>query len=398
MMRFMTSYGRPFGVLLCAIGLLFLLSGCRALRLDRSDVRSSSGLVTEGDVLFQRYATSTSVEPPLEEAWLYNAGAGFGPGSPLIVGKTVLVATRRGEVHAIDVATGKKSGVENFGDAVEGTPVVQEGMMVLPVAAGRRALIGYELAKGSTRWKIKGAPIEAGLLPLGDGVVGVDVEATVRKYALEDGAVIWEQPLGRAVGVHTTPVIAGGYVAVADDRGGVVALDPDDGSVRWTQAIGVPVYASMTSDQQHLYVPTTRGKVFALDAETGTERWRFALPDTTVRFTPPAVDDGVVVVGASDGFLRALDAEAGTVRWSFEADATLRAAPLITPNVVYAGTMDRMLYAVDRATGSLVWKEELRGRVKSALAAREGYLVVLTEPRYVYLFKSTSASNHVVSP
>ena len=75
----------------------------------------------------------------------------------------------------------------------------------------------------------------------------------------------------------------------------------------------------------------------------------------------------------------------------------LAATPLLTPNTVYVGTMGQSLLAIDRESGALLWEQRLRGRVKSALAARDGYLVVLSEPRFVYLFKSASATD-VVSP
>jgi outer membrane protein assembly factor BamB len=153
----------------------------------------------------------------------------------------------------------------------------------------------------------------------------------------------------------------------------------------------------MAADEAALYVPTTRGRFYALEAAQGRLRWQVTLPDTTVRFSTPAVDGALVVVGASDGKLRAFDTATGDLRWTFENDAALTAAPLLTPNTVYVGSMGRLLFAIDRATGVAKGQLELKGRVKSALAARDGYLVVLAEPRFVYLFKSASVSD-VVSP
>jgi outer membrane protein assembly factor BamB len=135
-----------------------------------------------------------------------------------------------------------------------------------------------------------------------------------------------------------------------------------------------------------------------VSADDGAVKWSFALPDTTVRYSAPAVEGNLVVAGASDGYLRAFDAETGDVRWTFYNDAALASTPLITPNTIYVGSMGRQLFAVDRATGAVKWKQELRGRVKSAMAARGEYLVVLSEPRFVYLFKSSPATNDVLSP
>ncbi len=394
----MRLLARPtLALALLGLSVFVTLAGCRALQVSRVDAQASDGWVTEGDAVHRRNAVAAAVEPPLEEVWIYNAAAGFGPGSPLILGGTILVSTRKGEVHAIDLATGKKGGLENFGDSVEGTPVVQEGRLFVPVAGGRRALYAYDLTRGDRVWNVKGPAVEAGLLPLGDAFVAVDAAAVVRKYDNRDGAVRWERPLGEALTVHATPVMAGGHVVVADDRGGLVALDPREGTVRWTQALRTPVYTAIAADAATLYVPTTRGRFFAVDAAQGRVRWRFAVPDTTVRFSAPAVGGEVVIFGASDGTLRALEAATGRLRWSFDAGAALAAAPLLTAETVYVGSMGQKLIALDRQTGTLKWEQELKGRVKSALAARGGYLVVLTEPRFVYLFKSTSAISHVAT-
>jgi outer membrane protein assembly factor BamB len=54
--------------------------------------------------------------------------------------------------------------------------------------------------------------------------------------------------------------------------------------------------------------------------------------------------------------------------------------------------MGRMLYVFNRSTGALDWEAELKGRIKSGMVVRNGYLVVLTEPRFVYGFKMESAN------
>ena len=376
---------------------LLLFAGCKALKVDRAGVFSEADWLTEGDSVERRHATAEALVPPLEEVWSYNAGAGFGSGSPLILGEAVIVGTRKGEVHAIDFETGKRLGVEGFGDVVEGTPIIQNGMLYIPVGWGRRALVAYDLRRGQTRWKLKGVPIETGLLALDDAFVAVDTDAWVRKYNAEDGSVLWEQTLGEQVTVHTTPVLTGEHIVIADDLGRLVALHPADGSAQWTQDLRSPVYTSIAADEASLYVPTTRGRFYALEAAQGRIRWEVALPDTTVRFSAPAVDGDLVVVGASDGALRGFDTTTGELRWIFQNADALAATPLLTPTTVYIGSMGRMLFAIDRETGTSQWEWQLRGRVKSALASRDGYLVVLSEPRFVYLFKSASAID-VVSP
>lgn len=389
------SAWRTVGAVVCLLALFAATSGCRALRIDRSETVSEAAWLTEGDGVQRRNLTASEVRPPLELGWIYNAAAGFGSVSPLILRAVVLVGTRKGEVHAIRLEDGGKAGLDSFGDAVEGTPLVQNGRLFVPVAAGRRGLVAYDLSTGSTVWKFRGAPVETSLLPLDEGFIAVDAEAYVRRFD-PDGSVRWEQHLGDGVTVHAAPMLARSLVILADDRGRLVALDPADGAVRWTHALGTPVYTTMAADGSTLFVPTTRGRFFGVEATQGRVLWEFSLPDTTVRFTAPAVDSEMVVFGATDGQLRALDPKTGTLRWHHVADDAIAAPPLLTPGTVYFGTMGRHLLGVDRSTGTLQWQEELKGRIKSAMAAGAGYLVVLTEPHFVYLFKSTEAGDVAV--
>lgn len=376
---------------------LLVLAGCRTLQVDYLELGDTDGWRTEGASAERQHATTEAVDAPLEEAWVYNAGAGFGPVSPLLLRNVLLVATRKGEIHGVNLETGKKAGVENFGDAINGTPLVVGDLMYVPVAGGRRALTAYNLRKGSTAWDVKGAPVETGLLAVEDGVVAVDADATVRRYRSDSEDPVWETALGEEITVHATPLLADGRIIIVDDQGGVVALDQADGAVQWTAVLGKPVYTSVAAQGSHLFIPTTRARFVALDAAQGNVAWDFAIPDTTVRFAPPAVDGDLVVFGASDGVVRALDANTGALRWTFEDDAAITAAPLITSNTIYVGTMGRMLFGLNRADGTVQWEYELRGRVKSAMAARDGSLIVLSEPRYVYLFQSTPTDGPVAS-
>lgn len=382
----------------CASTMLLGLTGCRGLQVSEAQRVTDEDWVVEGDSPSHHNAIESELAPPLQEVWVYNSGAGFGAVSPLIVSDAVLVATRKGELHAIDLVRGKRIGFDSFGDALEGTPVIKEGLLFIPVGWGKRALFAYDLRRANVVWRKNGTAIEAGLLALEAGVLAANVKGVVRLYDARTGDVRWEHDLGDEVLVRATPVEVAGNAVVADSKGRVVAFRSADGVVEWTQTLGAPVYATLAAFGQTVLVPTTRGQFVALDAESGQVRWRFALPDTTVRFSAAAVDDDVVYVGATDGVLRALAIHDGSVEWTAEVDGALAATPLVTPSSVFVGGMDKKLYAFDRLTGALRWETELKGRVKSAMAARDGQLIVLTEPHHVYLFQTAEMPNHASTP
>lgn len=372
--------------LFVALLMPLILAGCGSLQVTSSQVRSGEGWLTEGESAWRNNSVDAELALPLELKWDLDVGAGLGPLSPLIVDQVVFVANRKGEVHAVDLATGRRLGQSSFGDSIEGTPVYQGGILYVPVGWGRRALVAYDVLRGQRRWTINGSSISSGLVTYADMVIAADDHAVVRAYRMSDGHVEWSVDLGERAGVTASPVLIEGSVVVADDRGHVFAVNPVDGSIEWTADVGAPVLSTPSSDGTSIFVPTTRGRLVKVDGASGMGEWTYSVDNDDVYFAAPAVSRDQVVFGASDGLVRSIDTFSGEEMWTAAVNAVVTAPPLLTDNRVFVGTMHSKLIALDRATGEKLWEYELDGRVKSAFAATESSLVVLTEPRRAYMF------------
>ncbi len=368
-----------------------LVSGCTSLGLDAQHA-ASPVWVTEGETPHRANAVVQRIAPPLEQRWDFNAGGGFGSVSPIIVGDVIFVATRKGEVHAIDIDSGRRIGQQEFGESIEGTPVYVDGTLIVPIAWGGVALHAHNLLSGNRKWRVKGPPVTSGLLVYEETVIAGDLEGTVRAYRLHDGEEIWARELGERSSILSSPVLAGGRLVVADDAGQIAALNPEDGSLLWTADAGAPVQVSLAAAEETIHVSTTRGRLLTLDVETGAVRWEYALPAHDIYVAAPAVGEQEVVFGASDGMVRALDVGDGSMVWSADVSAAVTAPPVITDDVVYVGTMGGKLLALGRADGAAGWSTELEGRIKSAFAVKGSRLVVQAEPRLVHLFEPSSQS------
>ncbi len=376
------------GLLLILIPMLLAI-GCQTLQID--GVRSSrdSDWLEDGGTAGRERLVEVSVEPPLVKAWKYNAAAGFGPGSPLIVDDIVLVATRNGKVHAVNIESGKKEGVKSFGMSIEGPMLIHDGRVFIPNAYGPNPLTAYDLERARRIWKVDGSPFETAPVFAGGNLVAVDVESNVRAFDSSTGTEVWRYANGeRASGKASPLALNGERVFVVNDLGNAVMLDGETGEAVWEQALGLPVYSSPAFFGSLIFLPTTRGSLIALEAETGKVTWTFQVDDSSTRFASPATDGKTVYVGSSQGIFYNLDAETGSVRWQFDGPDAFTAAPVITDGLVFIGSMGRKLYGFDTQTESLVWEAELEGRIKSAVAAREGELIVLAEPRFVYMFRT----------
>jgi outer membrane protein assembly factor BamB len=370
------------------LGLLMALTSCSSLKITEPLGNAGDQWATEGrSGSRDRMARGVPVSLPIEEAWIYNAGAGFGPSSPLVVSRFVFAATRKGEVHAVDLRTGDKVGSQEFGRSIEGSPAVDGNFLYVPNAWGKDALIAFDLAKGLEVWKYRGIPIEAPLLVTDDLIVAADVEGNVLAFGKESGEIQWMYDFGEIVTVLSGPTAVGSdRLAIATELGHVVCLSLSDGEEIWRRHLGTPVVASMAWYRSRLYLPTTRGAFFALSGTTGETVWSYTVEDEKVRFAGAAVVPDMVIFGGSDGVLRALDPQDASTVWTFRTDGTIAAPPAVSGELVFFGAMDREFFAVGLRDGSLHWSKELRGRVKSAPAVADGFVVVLTEPRYIYAF------------
>ena len=183
------------------IAICLILVGCQTVQLQNPQRVSSEDWLTDGQHPSKQRSYALSVDPPLEKIWEYNAAAGFGPGSPLIVNGTVLVSTRKGEVHSIDLETGRRRGFKAFGEGIEGSPVVSDGKLFVPIDMGRRSLTAWDLAKGNTAWRKKDTFISAGLSADQEAIYAVDIKGVIYAILKEDGETKWTYDLGhRAIG------------------------------------------------------------------------------------------------------------------------------------------------------------------------------------------------------
>ncbi len=346
---------------------------------------------TEGGSAARTNATDGEIEPPLDVAWKHDADAAFGPAAAVVADGIVIVVTRKGEIRGIRLEDGRKRGVGDLREPIEGAPVLTRKVIYAPVAAGKNTIVAHDFVDGRRLWSLRAGPHQAGLLLVSNTLVAAGLDGTVRAIDPADGTLRWTATPDSTAGFFATPVaLDDTSVFVADDRGRVSALDLATGTARWAQPLGGPVYETPATYGGRLFVPTIRGQFTALDAATGERLWVAEADNDEVRFSAPAVANDIVVVGASDGRLRALDPVTGAERWSYEADGNFAAAPFIAGDVVYAGALDKHLYAFDRASGDLLWQHELDGRIKSAPVLHGDKLIVLAEPRHVHAFQSVS--------
>ncbi len=372
-------------LLICVV-----LAGCQTIQFERPQVTSASDWVTDGQNDERSRAFDAQVDVPLELAWKYSANAGFGSSSPLILQDRVLVGNRKGEIHTIEVATGRGRGFKQMGETVDGSPLIHDGTLYVPVAWGKHVLVAFDLSKGVNRWRARGVPFATALIGHGDTVVGVDLEGTLRAFSALDGDESWSIELAPFTTFKASPVrISDSDILLVDVDGVMYRVNLDKQSIVWQKEMGLPVYQTPAVVEEHMVISTTRGSVHMLNVEDGSERWVWR-GESHVRMGAPAFGSKSVLVGGTDGIVRALNVDNGSETWAVEFTDVIAAAPLIAGETAFVGTLGEELFALNSISGKIVWQTTVDGRIKSAMATTEGGLVVLAEPKWVLYYRPDS--------
>jgi outer membrane protein assembly factor BamB len=178
--------------------------------------------------------------------------------------------------------------------------------------------------------------------------------------------------------IVSSPAIADGVVYIGSSDGGLYAVDQETGQQKWKVMITEPVASSPAVAGGLVYFLTYDGVLYAVTADKGDIKWRFAtggerrfeakgihgltpgsqnIPDPMdLYLSSPAVANGRVYFGSSDGNVYAVDAQTGVLDWSFATKDVVHASPAIANNTVYIGSWDSYFYAIDADSGQERWR------------------------------------------
>ncbi|MEW2246992.1 serine/threonine-protein kinase [Streptomyces sp. NPDC006975] len=347
-------------------------------------------------------------------------------GTPAVDGDLVYVTSF--EVHALDVATGRRrfktrdvawsmavadgrvhasDGPTLFAlDARTGTDLwrLQTDAWVYSLKAERGTVVtgtrgggvqAWEASSGQKLWEITGAQTdfespEAGPA-LHEGTVYVWQDARLRALDARTGDERWSYPIGDAASCGGVPLrltqASDGYVYVSAGTR-VLAFDVASGMVRWhfeapAVFLSPPAFVpgpAVTGGG--VYLADYLGTVYALDATDGRDRWRIAT-ESRASVEPVLVVAGHVHVGSGKG-LYTLDAVTGTPKWRFQAGGDVVGAPAVAEGRIHFGSTDHLLYTLKADDGRLRWKLATGGEITGSPLVRDGVVYACSKDRCVY--------------
>jgi len=299
-----------------------------------------------------------SVNLAAKDGW-FSTRAALLSGGVTVSGGKVYIGTEQAQVYALNASDGSvawKTGV--VGEALS-RPVVSDGLVLIHTSNGQ--LQALNEADGAVKWTVnldmpslslrgESAPTTA----FGAAIVGGD-NGRVSAVLMQQGQLIWQQRISQANGpteidrlsdVDTTPVVVNGVVYALAYNGNMTALDLRSGQIMWKRDLGS--VSDFVIDGNRIYIIDQNDRVLALSTDGGVTLWTQS--DLLHRnLTSPALYNGYIVTGDSEGYLHWINVEDGR----FVAQQKVDSSGFLTEPVVAGGKLliqakDGTLYALTR--------------------------------------------------
>lgn len=373
------------------IGVLFLLVimvclcgfiSCSAIKLKTPLNRSPFDWTMYGKTPERQFVDTSTFTFPLTLAWEYNASAGFGQSPIAIVGSTLFVGTLQGELHAVNLETGKRIGYLKTYSPIASTPTLYYDYIIITTESGKENVVAYDMEDGQERWiRDLGGVVASPLVWNNQLIIGGLNGKIVSfdQYGIEQ----WSYDTGAEI--RSSPALAESTVFCATTKGKVFAIDAVSGKLKWQSAAGNAVYAGLTVVDDVVIVASRDSAVYVFNAVDGTLRKKI-FTSNKIMATPSAAN-GVMYVPSLAGTVTAYLLETGDSLWQFKAKSVINTTPFITPSAIFVASLDHHIYALDPSTGAVLWSKEVEARIKTTPLVWRNNLLIAGEDKTVYCFR-----------
>lgn len=272
--------------------------------------------------------------------------------SPAVVNGKVYFGAGDGNVYSVDARSGILQWKFATGDVVHASPAVVGGLVYVGSYDGN--LYALDAETGAQKWVFEGGKDPVYHNQVGfqaspavvDGIVYVGCR-DAHVYAIDalTGRKKWDYPTSKSW-VNTTPAVRDGVVyAGTSDTSRFMALDAKSGRLLWLFDAKAFIFSSPALAGDFAFFGSHNGKLYAVNTKTRALAWEFQTESSKRNamnllnadgslnqeafapvfgdfqdmyvdfyryislggiFSSPAVDQGVVYVGSTDGFLYAL--------------------------------------------------------------------------------------------
>ena len=353
----------------------------------------------------------------LNQAWRAPIGEGGGfrekiTAQPIVAAGRVYAMDSRAVVSAFDLRTGarqwrfetkaKKDRSSNVGGGI----AVDGGMLV--ATTGRGDVVALDSATGTLRWRQQlGVPARSSPTIAEGRIFLVTLEQQILALATQDGKKLWSHQATAAQTLvlgEPAPAYADGLVVAGFGSGDLLALRAETGGIAWTDSItavgGRGSLADISAISAMPLIASDRvfaigegGLLVAIDLHTGRRLWEREVAGSQM---PWLAGDWMFVV-TLDQRAAALETGTGTVAWvanlpryknpKDQSDPIAWFGPVLaSERLVFGGTNKRAI-AVSPYDGKILGERKLPDNASLTPTVAAGTLFMITADGSLLAFR-----------
>lgn len=368
-------------------------------------VRAENGETWQTEAAFEL----RSAPAKLQLKWAAPAGGFIGFSSPAVNGSTVVVGSDdTGNLDQCGVTAFNLDGTRRWhfatDSAIKNRVALADGRVFAASVAGWLYALDEQagellwkaaLGREHTRWETTATIVADGAVHVGStGRVAV-FDAATGKRRWETVSVARDDDWWPTS--YTVPVVAHGMILLSNLRYGAFALDVEDGDLEWKLGGGFTGFAV----DGHSAYTVWDGRPTALDIHTGRTLWQGteSLPGNA---SNPVLAVDRVIIGTADGRVRAFSTRDGSTLWDYQTGPSLtslepyrrggsdvNSTPAIADGLVHVGASDGRLHVLSLADGSRFATYDLGVPIASSPVVRDGTVYLGAYDGNVYAFTVT---------
>jgi len=149
------------------------------------------------------------------------------------------------------------------------------------------------------------------------------------------------------------------------------SVPPETLKVLWTYEAGDAIESSAAISDGVVYAASQKGEIVALNLQDGTLRWKYSTGEG-VGESSPCVGNGIVYVGDLSGTFHAVNQADGKAVWTFKTLGEIKSSPVLVGDRVLVGSYDEHLYCFSARSGAVLWKFRINGPVHCTAGVMDG--------------------------
>ena len=314
-------------------------------------------------------------EVTLKTLWSENVGNGQGDIynrlQPVLSGGLIYAASNSGDVVALNKTNGRRVWSRDLDTELSGGVSIAEGRLFVAAVSGD--VIALNSDNGSELWRHNvGAEVLSPVAANASVAVVQTLDGRLLGLDASNGDEKWE--FVTSVPVLTmrsvsTPLLINDTVVAGFSSGKAVALDANDGKIRWERRVAIPkgrseldrivdIDGGLLYRNDLIYVVSYQGNAMAIEPSNGRVIWS----EPASSYSGLANGFGNIYISDADGSIIALAEANGDIRWQRTELARRRLSdPAAISSYVAVGDFEGYVHFLSQVDGHMAGRIRIDG-------------------------------------